>query len=161
MISEFHHINISICTKLHIFAQFNKKILHILTISDYMSHKTLRIKYDTKTYIHKIFYLKVQQTVPFQEFISSLRYAQCIFDLFKTLTSTLFSFSILSTCFLFIYCKKHPLTLAFTILFFILLNCFIFILKSPSNTSIPYSFSVLSTCFLFIYYKNTLLHILR
>ncbi len=45
--SEFHHINISICSKLHIFALFrslNKTelfCLHILTISDYITYKSL------------------------------------------------------------------------------------------------------------------------
>ncbi len=46
-------LNISICTKLHIFfAQFESRnktelfFLHILTLSDYMSYKAWWIKYD-------------------------------------------------------------------------------------------------------------------
>ncbi len=37
--TEFHHINISICSKLHVIAQFELFLLQILTVSDYMGHK--------------------------------------------------------------------------------------------------------------------------
>ncbi len=56
--SLFVHLNISICSKLHIFAQSLNKIelfcLHILTVLDYMSYKSL---YQNMKHICKLFVL--------------------------------------------------------------------------------------------------------
>ncbi len=62
--SLFVHINISICSKLHIFAQSLNKIelfcLHILTVLDYMSYKSL---YQNMKHICKLFVLDLTQRV--------------------------------------------------------------------------------------------------
>ncbi len=76
-------------------------------------------------------------------------------------TCTLYSISILTTCFLFIYYKNDPLTLPFSIVLFSnLLTCFIFIKKYPLTLAFPILFSIISNI-IFIYYtykKTCVLH---